>query len=149
MRKRRVAALLFVLVVGLTGCGEGHDVTSSPSTDSSADLPAPAGKSLTGPASAAGRRACQGMTPLEAARRYERSARRAGASARFVELVTEPTPATASSPGYPQLVAAFYASSLAPAKRAAAAAGCAEELAAPTRGGKAASDQTQRENAAR
>ena len=74
--------------------------------------------------------ACSGMTPLEAARHFEADARRAGASRRFVELVTEPTPAVESSPGYPRLVAAFYATTLPPARRSAAATVCAEELAA-------------------
>lgn len=74
--------------------------------------------------------ACSGMTPLEAAQHYEQAARRAGASKRFVELVTEPTPEVESSPGYPRLVGAFYASTLPPKDRAAAAAACAKELAA-------------------
>jgi hypothetical protein len=70
------------------------------------------------------------MTPLEAAHHYEKAARQAGASRRFVALVTEPTPAVEGSPGYPRLVAAFYATTLPPAQRAAAAAACAKELAA-------------------
>jgi hypothetical protein len=70
------------------------------------------------------------MTPLEAAQHYKQAARKAGAGARFLELVTEPTPETKASPRYPQLVGAFYASTLPPAKRAAAAAACAKELAA-------------------
>lgn len=73
---------------------------------------------------------CTGMTPIEAARHYKAAARQAGASKRFVELVTEPTPAVESSPGYPRLVGAFYANTLPPKKRAAAAADCARELAA-------------------
>ncbi|MFL5872180.1 MAG: hypothetical protein ACJ75T_01720 [Solirubrobacterales bacterium] len=73
---------------------------------------------------------CRDMTPIEAARHYKGAARHAGASKRFLELVTEPTPAVESSPGYPRLVGAFYASTLPPKKRAAAAAACARELAA-------------------
>lgn len=75
-------------------------------------------------------RPCAGMSPIEAAHHYKAAARRAGASRRFVELVTEPTPAVESSPGYPRLVGAFYASTLPPKKRTAAAAACARELAA-------------------
>jgi hypothetical protein len=70
------------------------------------------------------------MRPLEAALHFKAAAERAGAHQRFVELVTEPTAAIAQSPGYPRLVAAFYATSLPEPQRAAAAAGCAEELAA-------------------
>jgi hypothetical protein len=74
--------------------------------------------------------ACGGMTPLEAALYYEGQASETGASKRFIELVTEPTPAVEASPGYPRLVGAFYASTLPPARRAAAAAACTKELAA-------------------
>lgn len=95
-------ALLAVIAVLLAGCGSDAGRTS----------------------------ACGGMTPLEAAHHYKRAARQAGASKRFLELVTEPTPVVQSSPGYPRLVAAFYASTLPPKKRAAAAAACADELAA-------------------
>jgi hypothetical protein len=70
------------------------------------------------------------MTPLEAARHFRGAAREAGAHERFVELVADPTPAVAGSPGYARLVAALYSTTLPPAQRALAAAGCAEELAA-------------------
>jgi hypothetical protein len=71
-----------------------------------------------------------GMQPVEAALRFKDAAKRAGAHQRFVALVTEPTPAVERSPGYPRLVAAFYATSLPSPERTLAAAGCAEELAA-------------------
>ena len=93
-----------VIVLGLSGCG-GADETAATT-------------------------ACGGMTPLEAAQHFEEAAREAGASRRFIELVTEPTPDVEASPAYPRLVGAFYASTLPPAERAAAAAACAKELAA-------------------
>ena len=77
-----------------------------------------------------GRRACRGMTPIEAAERFKTVARRAGAQKRFIELVTEPTPTVERSVGYPQLVAAFYATTLPESERTSAAAACAKELAA-------------------
>jgi hypothetical protein len=92
------------IVLGTWGCGGGDGTTATT--------------------------ACGGMTPLEAARHYEEAARQAGASRRFIELVTEPTRAVEASPGYRRLVGAFYASTLPPDKRAAAAAACAKELAA-------------------
>jgi hypothetical protein len=70
------------------------------------------------------------MTPLEAAHRFRSGAENAGAHARFLELVTEPTSTVEHSPGYPRLVAALYATSRPPSQRALAAAGCAQELAA-------------------
>jgi hypothetical protein len=70
------------------------------------------------------------MTALEAAEKFKVSARRAGAEKRFLELVTEPSPAVERSAGYPRLVAAFYATTLTERQRVPAAAGCAEELAA-------------------
>lgn len=79
---------------------------------------------------AAGRDACEGMQPVEAALRFKAAAERAGAHRRFVELVTEPTSAVEQSPAYPRLVAALYATTLPGPRRALAAAGCAEELAA-------------------
>jgi len=71
------------------------------------------------------------MEPVEAALHFKAAARRAGAHRRFIALVTEPTPAVERSPAYPRLVAAFYATTLPEPQRALAAAGCAEELAAP------------------
>ncbi|HEU4737938.1 MAG TPA: hypothetical protein VFS54_02520 [Solirubrobacterales bacterium] len=70
------------------------------------------------------------MQPAEAALHFKAAAEQAGAHGRFVELVTKPPPAVEQSPGYPRLVAAFYATALPPPQRALAAAGCAEELAA-------------------
>lgn len=79
---------------------------------------------------AIGQRACQGMTPLEAALHFKASAKEAGAEKRFIELVTKPSQEVEQSPGYPRLVAALYSTTLPVSRRAAAASGCAEELAA-------------------
>lgn len=105
MQRWRSVLATSVLAVAVAGCGGSDEKTSSTT-------------------------ACSGMTPLEAAQHYERAARSAGASKRFVELVTEPTPEVEASPGYPRLVGAFYASTLPPKERAAAAAACAKDLAA-------------------
>lgn len=111
-RPRAGAGIVLILIaLALAGCG-----ASDP----------PGGEAAT----ANDRHPCRGMTPTEAAHYYKGAARQAGASRRFVELVTEPMPAVESSPGYPRLVGAFYASTLPPKKRAAAAAACAKELAA-------------------
>ena len=77
---------------------------------------------------AAGRKACRGLTPLQAAKRYAPLAREAGVRKSFTELVSHPSPAMKSSQGFPRLVAALYASTLPAPQRADAAAGCAEEL---------------------
>ena len=53
-----------------------------------------------------------GMTPVEAARHYSASARRAGVRKDFAKLVTEPTTKVESSSGYPRLVAALYATTV-------------------------------------
>ncbi len=81
-------------------------------------------------ARAAGREACAGMTPLEAARRFQAAARRAGVKKRFAQLTAQPPPSVAESPGYPRLVGALYATTVPGPARTEAAAGCAEELAA-------------------
>jgi len=93
-------------------------------------------------ARAEGRSACQGMTPLEAARHFKAGARRAGVTKRFAELVTEPTPEVEASSGYPRLVGALYATTVPEKGRAEAAAGCAEELAADGEGGGVSSERT-------
>ena len=125
-RLRIVNTALFVgacvALVAIAGCGGAGD--DSPSTVEAAGAEK---ASSTEPETGT---ACGGMTPLEAARFYADRVRRAGASKRFLELVTEPTPEVESSPAYPKLVGAFYASTHPPPKRAAAAAACAEELAA-------------------
>lgn len=77
-----------------------------------------------------GRGDCRGLTPYEAASRFKRAAREAGARKRFLELVTEPAAPVAKSAGYPRLVASLYSITVPPAQQAEAAAGCAEELAA-------------------
>jgi hypothetical protein len=89
-----------------------------------------------------GRKACQGMTPLDAARHFEAAARRAGVTKRFAELATEPSAKVEASSGYPRLAAAIYATTTPEKSRAAAAAGCAEELAADGEGGGVSSEQT-------
>jgi hypothetical protein len=131
---------LAALLVAFAAYGCGSDTATAPkrADDPPASRSAPTASPTThASARAEGRRACRRLTPLEAARRFKQGARRAGASKRFIELVAEPTADVASSPGYPRLVAAFYASTLPPSQRAAAAAACAEELAAES-GGKAA-----------
>lgn len=100
-------AALTVAALALAGCGSSDESTAVDA-----------------------RHPCRGMAPLEAALHYKAEAREAGASKRFVALVTEPTPKVESSPGYARVVAAFYASTLPPAQRAKAAASCAKELAA-------------------
>lgn len=125
--QRMLTLLPLVAVVLAAGCGD------SPG-DSSSDAPPPASQSPGhGPAASArgeGRRACRGLTPLEAADRFKAAAREAGVKKRFVELVAEPAPSVAASPGYPRLVGALYATTVPPPRREQAAAGCAEELAA-------------------
>ncbi len=76
----------------------------------------------------AGQKACRGVTPREVAKRYEQPAQDSGVDRKFAELVANPPATTQSSKGYPRLVAALYASTVPVAQRAAAAAGCAEEL---------------------
>lgn len=88
------------------------------------------------------------MTALEVAEKFKARVRRAGAQKRFLELVTEPTPAVESSSGYRQVVAAFYATTLPASQRTPAAAGCAEQLAAYREGGEGLSDRTGQEKAA-
>jgi hypothetical protein len=86
-----------------------------------------------------GRSACRGMSAVEAANRFLMAAKEAGVTRRFADLVSRPSPATEQSPGYPRLVAAFYATTLPELVRREAAAGCAEELAAETESGEALS----------
>jgi len=136
---RVACALVLLALLAPMGCGGGGDDTApSPTASESGD---PSATTTRGPAAqpsdrqaqawqAAGRRACRGMDPVEAARHFEAPARRAGAHQRFIALVTEPTADVERSPGYPRLVAAFYATTRPEPQRALAAAGCAEELAA-------------------
>jgi hypothetical protein len=119
-----ISLALAVLVTGGGGCGSQTTTTTAtkpPAAEPSARI--------------AGKRACTGLTPLQAARRFQQPARRAGVKRHFATLVADPSPRIASSSGYPRLVASLYATTIAGPKRAAAAAGCAEELAASTRGG--------------
>jgi hypothetical protein len=75
------------------------------------------------------------------AQRYRAIARRPGERRQFAALVVDPTPAIEESPGYPRLVAALYATTVPAPGREQAAAGCAEELAAASHGGKAPSSR--------
>lgn len=130
---------LLLALLALAGCG--GDAGTTAGSSGSAQTTTAATSSGRGPVArpspeqaqdwrAAGRSACEGMRPAEAALHFKAAAERAGAHQRFVELVTEPTAAIAQSPGYPRLVAAFYATTRPEPQRALAAAGCAEELAA-------------------
>lgn len=141
-----VALALGVAFVA-TGCGAG-DAPTSPihaSKPTSASAKRGATKASAADLASArrlGRQACAGMTPLEAARHFQRPARRAGVKASFARFVAEPTPSTFNSPGYARLVGALYASTVPAEQRGAAAAGCAEELAADGEGGEATSGRT-------
>jgi hypothetical protein len=145
-----VAVFCWVLVAGClaAGCGSGTDPASVAQTKkpvparSTADGTSTSVEAKLSPAQtratrALGRSACRGRTPLEAARHFARAARKAGVTFRFATLVTKPSPSIESSSGYPRLVASLYATTLPEAKRAAAAAGCAEELAVPSKDDKA------------
>jgi hypothetical protein len=127
-RSRRIrsawagGATILVVAAGTLGCG-GGGVASQTAPPALAQLP-PAG-----PAREVGREACRGASPLEIARRYEAPATDANVRKSFAKLVAHPTAALQKSPGYPRLVAALYASTVPVARRALAAAGCAEELA--------------------
>lgn len=127
-----VVGLLLVALAAVGGCGSGGSPSSGTAVPLSASRKASPGdgsNATVGNARAAGRRACRDAGPLEVARRYERPAVAAGVDKKFAALAAEPTAAMRSSPGYPRLVAAIYAGTLAPSQRAEAAAGCAEELA--------------------
>ncbi|HET9593730.1 MAG TPA: hypothetical protein VFP17_12535 [Solirubrobacterales bacterium] len=134
-------ALAFASLLALAGCGSGGDTTSSTGTRATTAHHPAATAAAASPhdatARAAGRRACAGMTPLEAARHYEAAARSAGVTKRFAKLVTEPTAKVESSSGYPRLAAALYATTTPAKGRADAAAGCAEELAVDGEDGEA------------
>jgi hypothetical protein len=114
------------------GCGAS---SSTPAADRSTTRPAaehPSSRALG--ARAEGRRDCAGATPIAIARRYEDAARQAGIGKAFVRFATEPTNSTLRSAGFPRLVAAIYAARFPAKQRAAAAAGCAEQLARSTGG---------------
>lgn len=141
MRLRNAPAALLVavfMVTAMAGCGDGHGSTSAQTKAAPANEELP-NEETDGRARAAGRRACDGLTPIEAAERYRRGARRAGATKVFVAAVAEPDTATETSPGYPRLVAALFATTVSPRDQSEAAAGCAEELAASIKGGGTAS----------
>jgi len=141
VRLRNAPAVLLVaalVAIGIAGCGDGDESTGIRVKTAPASEEPPKGEAA-GPARATGRRACEGLTPIEAARRYRKEARQAGATKLFVAAVAEPDPATESSPGYPRSVAALFATTVPPRDQAEAAAGCAEELAASVKGGGTAS----------
>ncbi|HEX6206487.1 MAG TPA: hypothetical protein VFZ29_11845 [Solirubrobacterales bacterium] len=138
-RTRSALLLLLLLLPVIGGCGgTAENTTTAP--DGSARIetrPSTASGPVANPTPqqarawrAIGRRACEGMKPLQAAHHFEPAVRAAGAEERFIELVTEPDPAVEGSPGYPRLVAAFYATTLPEPQRVLAAAACAKELAA-------------------
>jgi hypothetical protein len=149
-----------VVVLGIAagGCGSASQGATSSATDAAppSHSAAPPSHSATPPSHSAtpstatgevdlskseeqsarsgGRRACRGLTPLQAARRFRRDALKAGVTHRFAMLVAEPEPSVETSTGYPRLVASFYATTVAAPRRTAAAEGCAEELAASSPG---------------
>jgi hypothetical protein len=108
------------------------EVQQGPASANSKALPATDSDSKA--ARESGRKACAGMTALEAAKHFAVPARLAGTDKQFAELVAEPSPSTESSPGYPRLVAALYATTVPAVQREQAAAGCAEELTPPSGG---------------
>lgn len=139
-------ALFLLLAAALGGCGEGGDSTGAATAPASREQAPSQAKPNTAQSPAAlareiGQKACAGMTPLQAAKRYELAARRAGATREFAALVADPPPAVKSSPGFPRLVAALYATTLPARQRADAAAGCVEELASRSSGRQASSDR--------
>lgn len=91
-----------------------------------------------------GRQACRGATAPQIAARYELPARHSGVDKEFAEFVADPPASVRNSAGYPRLVAALYAATLPTNQRTAAAAGCAEELALSTNGGRASSNRAKR-----
>jgi hypothetical protein len=141
------AALVLTSVLALAGCGSGDDgTTSTADLTKSPERPSAERTQLAAiqgaAARAKGRKACEGMTPLEVARHYQAAAREAGVTKRFAQLATEPSAKVQSSSGYPRLAAAIYATTTPEKSRAAAAAGCAEVLAADGEGGEVSSERT-------
>lgn len=141
------AVLVLTSVLALAGCGSGDDGTSSTVTrttqaEQRSTEAAGVASAQDDAARAAGRKACEGMTPLEVARHYQAAAREAGATKRFVQLATEPSAKVESSSGYPRLVAAIYATTTPVKSRAQAAAGCVEELAVNGEDGEVSSERT-------
>ena len=133
-------AALMLLAATLSGCGGGGDTTGSEAathtrTSAVGKPKAPLSPAAAKAAEEIGRKACQGLTPLQAAQRYEGPARHAGATKDFAAFVASPPPSTLDSPGFPRLVAALYATTLPANQRADAAAGCAAELATQSSGG--------------
>jgi hypothetical protein len=143
------ALALTVLALTSAGCGGGGDRSTATLTGTSGEVghgrekqdPSQVASSPTINPRAAGHRACRGATPVEVARRYQVIAHRRGPRKRFAELVVHPSPEVESSPGYPRLVAALYATTVPAGQRTQAAEGCVEELAAASHGGKAPSSR--------
>jgi hypothetical protein len=136
--------VVFTLSLLAGGCGDDRQTggDTPPKDVRAISAPEPAGGSR---AREAGRRACSGLTAREAARRYRDDALRAGVRRSFAALVADPPDRVAASRGYPRLVAALYATTVAAPARREAAAGCAQELAAPSGGGRASSTRTGQE----
>lgn len=140
------AVLILLVVASLAGCGgSGSSTISTPRPISERSRPGPvrdrqssakrqsartrrAFRNVSA-VRAKGRRDCADLLPLAAARLYSRAAHKAGVKQGFIEFVAEPKPSTLHSAGFPRLAAALYAQTLPVKQQAAAAAGCAEELA--------------------
>jgi hypothetical protein len=139
---------LLLLAVALGGCGGTGGTTgtqqkseaAAPISKQQSDAKQPEAAPSPAAAKAAGetgRKACKGLTPLQAAQRYAPAARNAGVTKAFAAFIADPNPHTVSSPGFPRLVAALYATTLPAGQRASAAAGCAAELASAPDAGQA------------
>lgn len=127
-----ICIAVLIALVALGGCGAGTGTTA---TQEASTAPRPAGNAHHAEqAWQIGRQACSGMSPREAALRYVAAARRAGVGKPLTRIVADPPPSVADSTGFPRLVAAVYAATVPKRQRTAAAAGCAEELAAATWG---------------
>jgi hypothetical protein len=128
---RVAAAAAASLALAFAGCG-GDDTPQSaegtkPETQAAAQARAAAQKAKAA-ARKTGRQACEGMTPLEVAKKFRAPALRAGVSEGLARLATSPPARVLRSPGYPRLTAAVYAASRPVAERPYAAAGCVEAL---------------------
>lgn len=137
--QRLYGTVSVVLVAALVGCGGGGNTSQTASSQPPKHARGAKRATVSG-SRAEGRQACRGLTPIDAARRFRTDAVKAGVRRSFAQRVADPTAAVESSPGYPRLVAALYATTVEPKARAQAAAGCAEMLAAQA-GGKASSER--------
>jgi hypothetical protein len=129
--KAPAALAAVLLALGSAGCG--GDGASRSAEGTTADRPEAAqAKAAVQKAKAAarktGRQACEGMTPLEVAKKFRAPALRAGVSEGLAGLATSPPARVLRSPGYPRLAAAVYAETRPLAERPYAAAGCVQAL---------------------